>query len=367
MKIPFNDMSFVGNPLKTEIFKKWEKIIEESNYILGKEVDVFEKSFAQFSGMRHCIGVGNGTDALEISLRALEVGPGDEVIVPANSFIASALAVIRTGAKPVFIDCDEYYLLNVSDLERKLSKKTKVVMPVHLYGQMAQVEQIVDKIPQGVFLVEDSAQAQGATRNEKNCGSLGDLVATSFYPGKNLGAYGDAGAVLTNNADLAERVKRIRNYGSNVKYFHPEIGFNSRLDSLQAAVLNLKLEKLKEYNQLRNDIADMYNLILKDCEKISVPKTAEGNYHVWHLYVIRIKNRMKIIEFLKSKGIETGIHYPTPIHLQGAFRKSNQTEIFLNSENFANEILSLPIFPGMSNSQIEYVATNVIEAVHTHG
>jgi dTDP-4-amino-4,6-dideoxygalactose transaminase len=317
--------------------------------------------------LKYCIGVGNGTDALEISLRALGVGLGDEVIVPTNSFIASALAVVRTGATPIFIDCDEHYLLNVNDLENRFSEKTKVVMPVHLYGQMAQVEQILRAIPKGVFIVEDCAQSQGATRNDKNCGSLGDIAATSFYPGKNLGAYGDAGAVLTNDADLAERVKGIRNYGSKVKYFHPEIGFNSRLDSLQAAVLNLKLEKLKEHNQLRNEIAAMYNLMFKDFEKISIPKTVEGNYHVWHLYVIRVKNRANVIKFLNSKGIETGIHYPSPIHLQGAFQKTSRNEIFLNSENFSNEILSLPIFPGMRNSQIEFVATNVIEAVKAHG
>jgi dTDP-4-amino-4,6-dideoxygalactose transaminase len=314
----------------------------------------------------HCIGVANGTDALEIALRALDVGAGDEVIVPTNSFVASALAVARAGARPVLVDCDaQTSLIDVADVERKLGPRTRAVMPVHLYGQLAPVERLAPLLAErGIAIVEDAAQAQGARRHGRGAGSFGALAATSFYPGKNLGAYGDAGAVLTGSDELARRVRALRNYGSEVKYHHPEPGFNSRLDTLQAVVLSAKLKRLAAWNAARRQSAERYDALLSRIPGVTLPTTLPGNEHVWHLYVVRVPRRDAVLARLQDAGIGAGIHYPTPIHLQGAFRQlAHRPGDFPVAEKLAGEVLSLPIYPGITPEQQERTARALAEAL----
>ncbi len=354
MPIPLVDLKAQLSQIEPEVRTGWDRILEKTAFIGGPDVSEFEKEFAEFSRVAEVVGVGNGTDAVEIATRALGIGPGDEVIVPANTFIATALGVQRAGATPVFVDSDpDYHLIDPGAIEAKLTAKTKALMPVHLYGQAAPMEAIsaIAKA-KGLVILEDAAQAHGAQRNGKAVGSWGAGAGFSFYPGKNLGAFGDAGAVATNDGTVATKCRALRNYGSEKKYHHPETGFNSRLDPLQAVVLRAKLKHLAKWNEQRRRAAERYDAMLEGVEGVVLPKTLEGNEHVWHLYVVRVPNRDKSLAALHEAGIGAGIHYPVPCHLQGAFAHLGHKEgDFPVAEKAANEILSLPMFAEITEDQ----------------
>jgi dTDP-4-amino-4,6-dideoxygalactose transaminase len=364
--IPLVDLGLQHSSLAAEITEGCERVFKDSSYILGEEVDRFESGFADFSGIKHAVAVANGTDALELCLRAASVGPGDDVLVPTNTFAATALAVVRAGARPVFVDCDPVDLLiDVEDAARRTTADSKAIIPVHLYGQMAPMDGVVELAQSSeLTVVEDAAQVQGALQNGRPAGSLGLCGGTSFYPGKNLGAYGDAGAVLTNSNDIAARVRSMRNYGSARKYEHDSIGFNSRLDSIQAVVLNVKLKRLAAWNAARRVAADRYRELLQDVPTLTLPHIRPGNEHVWHLFVIRIPDRDRVLERLNAEGIGAGVHYPRPLHLQPAFRSLGYSVgDFPNAERAAAEVLSLPIFPEITQSQQERVAEVLTRAL----
>ena len=364
--IPLVDLAAQHRPIADEISAGFARVCERGAFILGAEVTEFEAAFASFMGVPHCLGTANGTDALELALRAVSIGPGDEVIVPANSFIASALAVARAGATPVLVDCvPDTLLIDVDDVARKLGPRTRAIMPVHLYGQLAPMEALVPLARErGVAIVEDAAQAQGATRHGRGAGTFGAVAGTSFYPGKNLGAWGDAGAVLTTSAEIARRVRALRNYGSEQKYVHPETGFNSRLDTLQAVVLGVKLKRLAEWNAARRRAARRYDELLAGLPGLTLPVTAPGNEPIWHLYVVRVPRRDAVLARLNAGGIGAAIHYPTPIHLQGAFRQlGHRPGDFPVAERAAGEILSLPLYPEISPEQQRRVAGALEQAL----
>lgn len=364
--VPFLDLAWQAREIKTEVDEAWSRVLESTSFISGPEVAKFENEFALYSKTNYCIGVANGTDALEIALRALEIGPGDEVVVPANSFLASAIAVTRIGAIPVFVDCVEgTWLIDVDQVEAVITPKTKAIMPVHLYGQMADMNKLREiSSKYSIALVEDMAQAQGASQQGEFAGSLGDIAGTSFYPGKNLGAFGDAGAVLTQSNQLANASRALRNYGSQVKYEHPTFGFNSRLDTLQAAVLSAKLKRLEDWNSRRRSQAQTYLEMLANIPGLELPTIATGNVHVWHLFVVKVENRQSVIESLSKLGIQTGIHYPNPIHLLGAYENLKYSKgQFPISENLAEKCLSLPIYPGLSDDKLSYVAEQLLKVL----
>jgi dTDP-4-amino-4,6-dideoxygalactose transaminase len=358
--IPLVDLKAQHAEIAAEVTAGFARVCENTAFILGAEVAAFEREFAAYCGVAHCIGVGNGTDAIELIVRACGLGEGDEVLVPANTFIASALGVMRAGARPVPVDCDEYFLMDPRRIEERLTPRTRAIMPVHLFGQMADMEAIGEIASRRRLLVlEDAAQSQGARRHGRAAGALSAAAATSFYPGKNLGAYGDAGAVLTSGGDLAERVRRLRNWGSERKYEHPEIGFNSRLDTLQAVVLSAKLRRLDAWNEARRRAAARYDELLGGLESagLRVPRTLAGNEHVHHLYVVRVPHRDEVLERLQAEGIGAGIHYPTPLHLHGAMRHLGYREgDFPAAEAAAREILSLPLHPHLTAAQQQRVA-----------
>ena len=366
MNIPLVNLAAQYEEVQEEVQAGWRPVLERTAYILGEDVKAFEDEFADFSGVRHCIGVANGTDALELALRAVDVGPGDEVILPANTYIASALAVARAGATPVLVDVDEAtQLMDVAAVEAALTEETKAIMPVHLFGQMADVAALVRLAERaGAVVVEDAAQCQGARRDGTPAGGHGLVAGTSFYPGKNLGAFGDAGAVLTRDDEVAERLRNLRNYGSDVKYHHPHVGFNSRLDSLQAVVLRAKLRRLARWNERRREIAGRYAELLGADERLTLPVTVGGNEHVWHLYVVRVHDRDRVLGRLHDAGVGAGIHYPVPIHLQGAFASLGHSRgDFPVTERLADSILSLPISPHVTDDEVQYVADRLIEAL----
>ena len=356
--IPLVDLKAQLAEIGDEVRAGFDEVIANTAFVLGPQVRAFEEAFASFSGVKHAIGVANGTDALELAVRAAGVGPGDEVILPANTFIATALAVQRAGATPVLVDCDEVHqLIDVARVEAAITERTRAIMPVHLFGQMVAMEDVLSLAERrGLVVLEDAAQCQGAKRNGKPAGSLGLAAGTSFYPGKNLGAFGDAGAVLTNDDALAKKVRALRNYGSEVKYHHPETGFNSRLDTLQAVVLSAKLRRLDRWNEQRRAAAARYDAMLADLFSVVRPGTLEGNEHVWHLYVVRVPSRDKVLADLQAQKVGAGIHYPVPIHLQGAFAHLGHREgDFPVTEKAAAQILSLPLFPEITEAQQERV------------
>lgn len=351
-RIPLVDLACQHREIAEEVQAGFARVMQTGAYILGPPVKEFEEAFARFSGVRHCVGVANGTDALELVLRALGVGEGDEVILPANTFVATALAVLRAGAWPVLVDSDPaFHLIDTEKARARVGPRTKAIVPVHLFGQVAPMERLAD-LAHGVAIVEDAAQAQGARRHGRAAGSFGVAAGTSFYPGKNLGAYGDAGAVLTDSDEIARKVRALRNYGSEVKYHHPEMGFNSRLDTLQAIVLQAKLSRLSAWNEARRQAARRYDELLARLPAVERPRTLEGNEHIWHLYVVRVPHRDQVLERLHAAGIGAGIHYPVPIHLQGAFRAlGHGPGDFPVAEKAAGEVLSLPLYPGITAEQ----------------
>ena len=359
--IPLVDLAAQHAAVADEVERGWQQVFAETAFIGGPQVVTFEEEYAAFIGARHCIGVGNGTDAIEIALRALGVGPGDECVLPANTFIATAEAVSRIQAVPVLVDCADNgtYLIDVDAVEAAVTERTRAILPVHLYGQAAPVEQLLPIAERvGAWIVEDAAQAQGARRNGMSVGALGHAAATSFYPGKNLGAYGDAGAVLTDAQDLAARIRMIRDHGSRRKYEHEVRGLNSRMDTLQAVVLSAKLRRLADWNAARRDAAARYDTLLGQREDIVRPRVLDGNEHVWHLYVVSVADRDRVLKELHAVGIGAGIHYPVPIHLTPAFAGLGYAEgAFPVAERAARRILSLPIYAEITAAQQEYVAS----------
>jgi dTDP-4-amino-4,6-dideoxygalactose transaminase len=361
--IPLVDLSWQHRQIESEVLEGWREVLDSTAFILGPQVAAFEQAFAAFCETRHCVGVASGTDALELSIRALGLVPGDAVIVPANTFIASVLAVIRSGVRPVLVDCEpDGYLIDAERARAALSPEVKAVMPVHLFGQAAPVEQLLEFVGE-VPIIEDAAQAQGARRQGRRVGSLGAVAATSFYPGKNIGAYGDGGAVLTDSEALAQKVRALRNWGSTRKYHHPEVGFNSRLDTIQAVVLSAKLRRLDDWNRLRQEAATRYEAMLADLEVVR-PRVMPGNEHVWHLYVIRVERRDEVLARLVASGVGAGIHYPVPVHLHGALRGLGHREgDFPHAERAAAEMISLPMFPGITERQQEQVVDSLRKAL----
>jgi dTDP-4-amino-4,6-dideoxygalactose transaminase len=360
MNVPLVDLKWQHAEIVDEVAAGFEAVMSSTAFIQGPQVAEFERAFAAFCDVRNCVGVASGTDALEMAVRSLDLGAGDEVIVPANSFIASTLGVIRAGAQVKLVDCDpDTYLIDVDAVERAMSPKVKGVMPVHLFGQTAPVEEL-SAIVGDAAIIEDAAQSQGARRHGKLAGSLGHVAATSFFPGKNIGAYGDAGAVLTDDDDLAQNVRNLGNWGSPQKYHHPVIGFNSRLDSMQAVVLIAKLARLADWNKLRQEAADRYTELLQAQGRVLPPVVLSGNEHIWHLYVVRVPERDRVLSAMHDAGIGAGVHYPIPMHLQGALSfMGHQEGDFPATEAAAREMLSLPMFPGITAEQQEQVVNSL--------
>jgi len=360
-KIPFVDLFGQYKTIEKEIDEVVKRTVSSTQFILGNEVSVFEKEFAAYCGVKYAVGVGNGLAALELGMRALGIGPGDEVITPANSFIASSSAIAFTGAIPVLIDCDkDSYNIDVKQIEKKITKRTKAIMPVHLYGQPADMKTILAIAKKyKLYVIEDACQAHGAFYNGKRVGSLGDIAAFSFYPGKNLGAYGDAGILVTNKKKIAETVSMMRNYGQKKKYIHVFLAWNSRIDTIQAAILRVKLKYLDKWNQERRNKAALYTELLEGTPVVT-PKLTKGIDHVFHLYVIRTKKRDQLVKYLEENDISVGLHYPIPIHLQKAFKYLNYKKgDFPVSEQLAGEGLSLPIYPELKIEDIKYICQTI--------
>lgn len=356
--IPFLDFNGMHKPIKSEIMQAIEQVFDSNWFVLGNQVKQFESEYSVFGGTKYTIGVSNGLDALRLALIASGVKENDEVIVPSNTYIATVLAISSVGAKPVLVEPNPLtYNITAESIAPYITDKTKCIMPVHLYGQSCEMQEIVNLIEgTSIQIVEDNAQSQGAVCNNKITGSWGIANATSFYPGKNLGALGDAGAVTTNSEAIAKRVETLRNYGSNKKYYNDEIGYNMRLDELQAAVLSVKLKYLPSWIVARQEAASIYLKHLANVNEVVLPVTAKNCSHTYHLFVIQVKNRAKLQEFLLNNGVQTMIHYPVPPHLQKAYSYLNLKEgSFPIAENLANSMLSLPLFPGISSSQIEKV------------
>ena len=362
--VPFLDVKSQYAELSAELDAAYQRVMDSGWYILSDEVSAFEREFADYIDVRHCIGVGNGLEALQLTLLAYGIGPGDEVIVPANTYIASWLAVSYVGAVPIPVEPRaSTYNIDPALIEQAITVRTKAIMPVHLYGQPAEMEEIWRIAGQhGLHIVEDSAQTHGARYRDRMAGNLGTAAAFSFYPTKNLGAFGDAGAVTTNDADLADKVRVLRNYGSRKKYYNQVKGHNSRLDPLQAAFLRIKLPYLDEWNLRRRRIADHYLEQLSDIPGLTLPQTAPGAEHAWHLFVISSPGRGRLQAFLGAQGIGTLIHYPIPPHLSEAYSELGyRLGDFPLTENMANSVLSIPIGPHLSMDDADYVIDKIKE------
>lgn len=359
MKVPFLDLNQQYKEIQKSANVSLKKLFARGDFVLGKDVVEFENSFARFLNVRYAVGVNSGTDALFLGLLSLGIKPQDEVIVPAFTYIASAYAVTYTGAIPVFVDIDEKtYNIDPSKIEKAITSNTKAIMPVHLYGQSADMDAIL-KIAQkhNLKIIEDAAQAHGAQYHGRRVGALGDLGAFSFYPTKNLGAFGDGGMVVTNKTVLFEKLTKLRDYGRTTKYEHDSIGYNSRLDSLQAVFLKEKLKRLEHWNQKRIQAAHTYKKLLKDVNQIQLPFEDPNSKHIYHVFGIRVKNRDFVVDGLKNAGIGALVHYPVPLHLQEVYRslgyKIGDCPV---AERVCREIISLPIYPHIKKAQIEYVA-----------
>jgi dTDP-4-amino-4,6-dideoxygalactose transaminase len=354
--IPLVDLAASHAQVAEEVAEGWAEVLARTAFVGGPQVAAFEAEFAAYCGVPHVVGVANGTDAIELALRALDIGPGDEVVLPANTFVATAEAIARTGAAPVLVDCDPgTALIDVGAASAAVGDRTRAVVPVHLYGQTADVPALRAALPDRIAIVEDAAQAQGARHRDRAAGALGDLAATSFYPGKNLGAYGDAGAVLTPSAELADRVRLMSAHGSPRKYEHTMFGFNSRLDTLQAVVLSAKLRRLEGWNAARRAAAAVYDEMLAALPTVTRPVVAPGNLPVWHLYVVQVDARDRVLSELQAGGVGASVHYPTPLHLTGAFGHLGGPGDFPNAERLAKRILSLPLYPEITPEQQRHV------------
>lgn len=349
-------------PIKAEMMQAFEQFYDSNWFVLGERVKQFEQAYAVFNQVQYTVGVSNGLDAIYIALKTLGIGAGDEVIVPSNTYIATWLAVSYTGAIPVPVEPDIHtYNINPALIEAAVTPKTKAIIPVHLYGQCCEMEPIMAIAKKHhLFVIEDNAQAQGASFNNQLTGSFGDINATSFYPGKNLGALGDAGAVTTNTAELAQKAQVLRNYGSQKKYHNEVIGYNMRLDECQAALLSVKLKYLPDWTKQRQQAANWYNELLAGIHELILPQVHSNATHVYHLYVVRTQQRDALQAHLTENGIGTLIHYPVPPHLQKAYKDLNfQQGSFPIAEELANTSLSLPMFPGITKEQIEFIASRI--------
>ena len=366
MRIPLVDLAAQHAEVADEVAAGLAEVFAATAFVGGPDVGAFEEEYAGFVGAAHCVGVANGTDALELALRAVGVTAGGEVVLPANTFIATAEAVSRIGAVPVPADVDEEHLLiDPAAVERAITSATQAVVPVHLFGQAAQVEALEALCTSaGIPIVEDAAQAQGARRHHRTAGTLGRAAATSFYPGKNLGAAGDAGAVTTDDDEVAARVRLMAAHGSPAKYVHDVVGMNSRLDTVQAVYLRAKLARLEKWNDLRRTAATRYTEMLADHPGIRVPRVLPGNEDVWHLYVVRVEDRDRVLDALVTAGVGAGIHYPTPVHLTGAYADlGHRSGAFPVAEAAAGRILSLPMHPHLTEAMQENVVDRLVRAV----
>lgn len=368
-QIPLVDLKAAHAEVADEVRAGFERVLAATAFVGGEEVRAFEREYAGFAGVAHCVGVANGTDALELALRVSGVGVGDEVVLPANTFVATAGAVARIGARPVLVDClPETFLMDPAAALAAVGPATRAVVPVHLYGQCADTAALAAGLPPGVRLVEDAAQCQGATRDGRSPGS-GGIASTSFYPGKNLGAYGDAGAVLTDDEEAAGLVRALANHGGVAKYRHDVAGFNSRLDGLQAVVLRAKLARLADGNRARLAAAGRYDALLADLAaagRVVLPVTVPGNAHVWHLYVLHVvgADRDAVVGKLNAEGIGAGVHYPAPVHLTPAFAGlGHRRGDFPNAELAADRIVSLPLFPQITADQQQRVVDALADAL----
>ncbi len=363
-RVPFLDLGAAYRELKDELDEAHQRVMDSGWFVLGDELASFETEFSAYTGTAHCVGVGNGLDALSLSLRVLGVGPGDEVIVPSNTYIATWLAVSAVGATPVPVEPDPHtHNLDPALVERAITDQTRVLLPVHLYGQPADLDPILSLARErGLRVVEDAAQAHGARYRGLPIGSHGDLVCWSFYPGKNLGAFGDGGAVTTNDADLADRLRVLRNYGSRVKYVNEVPGVNSRLDEVQAAALRVKLRHLDDWNGRRRRVASTYSEALSGVSKLSLPGSVPGADPAWHLFVVRHPERDRLQDHLAQAGVQTLIHYPIPPHLQGAYEGFAPCEAFPIARQLADEVLSLPIGPHLAGEDAAFVIEAVRDA-----
>jgi len=364
MNVPFTDLNLIHRGLKSEVLQKFGEIIDNSSFILGNSVKSFEEHFATATGAKHCIATSSGTDANHMTLWAIGTRPGDEVIIPANTFIATAWGATLCGAKVVFADCEnDSYNIAPSDVEKRITKKTKAVVAVHLYGQTANMEplrQLCDA--HNITLIEDAAQAHFAEYKGNRAGNLSVCASFSFYPGKNLGAFGEGGAVTTNDNEIASKCRMLRDHGSSKKYYHDIYGHNYRMEGLQGAVLDIKLKHLDEWTSKRRNAAKLYDQLLGNIDQVETPTEMHYAKHVYHLYVIKCKDRDKVSQFLNSKGIGTGLHYPLPLHLQNCFSELGYKKgDFPITEDLAENCLSLPMFPGITREQIEYVAESLID------
>jgi dTDP-4-amino-4,6-dideoxygalactose transaminase len=358
LHIPLVDLKAQYATIREEINQALQSVLDETCFILGPPVEEFERAFAGFCGVKHCVGVASGTDALHLILRGLGIGPGDEVIVPAFTFVATALGVSLAGATPVLVDVGGHdALIDPDRIAAAITPRTKAVIPVHLYGRCADMDPIHRiAMENGLAVIEDAAQAHGATYKGRRAGSLGRAAGFSFYPGKNLGAYGDGGAITTDDEALADRLRLLRNWGSRQKYHHEEPGLNSRLDTLQAAVLNVKLRYLSDWNAQRSHHAVMYDRLLSGREDLKPPINRPDSRSVYHLYVLRSRDRDRILRRLHENGVQAGIHYPFPVHRLRAYQHlAGRSSDFGQADAWARECLSLPLYPEMTEEQISWV------------
>jgi dTDP-4-amino-4,6-dideoxygalactose transaminase len=364
MQVPLLDLRRQYQAIKSEIDSAIAGCLEHTRFILGPEVETFERNIAAYCGTSFAVGVASGTDALLLSLHALEVGPGDEVITSSFSFFASAGVISRMGAKPVFVDIDlETFNLLPREIEKVITSKTKVIIPVHLFGQTAEMGEIMELAREyDLKVVEDAAQAIGAKYKGKKAGSIGNCGCFSFFPSKNLGAYGDGGMVVSNDEEFANRVRRLRVHGFRERNFSAEVGYNSRLDTLQAAILNVKLKHLDSWTEARREKAHIYSEALKDCAQVKTPLERDHNYHIFHQYTLRAENREGLRQFLKEKNVGTATYYPLPLHLQECFKDLGyKPQDLSNSERASREVVSLPAFPELTETEQGYVVEAILE------
>jgi dTDP-4-amino-4,6-dideoxygalactose transaminase len=360
-KIPFVDLQAQYQQIAAEVKPAMQRVVDSCAFILGPEVQKFEEEFARFCDVNYTVSVDSGTSAIELALRAFDIGPGDEVIAPANTFIATVLPITQLGATPILVDQHpETYTIDVAQIEAAITDKTKVIMPVHLYGQPADMDPILEIAKRhNLIVIEDAAQAHGARYKGKRVGGFGNAAAFSFYPGKNLGAYGDGGAVVTNDVAVDDKLRLLRNYGQRVKYHHEEIGYNHRLDSIQAAVLRVKLRYLDDWNAARRQHAVAYTRLLAGLG-VHPPMVPDYSEPVWHLFVIRVQDRDGFQAFLKERHIDSGIHYPIPIHMQPAYQFLGYGRgDFPVTEGYADHIVSLPMYAELTTEMVEYVTEAV--------
>jgi dTDP-4-amino-4,6-dideoxygalactose transaminase len=363
MKVPFLDLQIQLPKIRAEIEERFSKIIDNTAFVCGKEVQEFENAFSELQRVKHTVGLSSGTDGNHSAILCCGIGKGDEVIIPVNTFIATAEAISHAGAIPVFVDVDEQtFNIDVKKIEERITPRTKAINPVHLFGQPADLEPLIEIAKKNSLLViEDAAQAHLAEYNHQRVGGIGKIASWSFYPGKNLGAWGEAGAITTNNEDVYHLAKKLRDHGAERKYHHELVGHNYRMSEFQAAVLNVKMKYIEKWTEMRRSNAEKYNKILKELDQVVPPSELGSTKHVYHLYVVRVKNRARLQEFLSENGIGAGLHYPIPLHLTQAYAHLGyQKGDFPVAERLAEEILSLPLYPELTEEQIEYVGEKLM-------